>query len=572
MWKLFKSYLPFLEWIPELRNPNVLRADILAWITVAVVLIPQAMAYASLAWLPPYIGLYTAFLPVIIGGIFSSSRQLSTWPVTVISLMTATALAPFALWLEEYIMYAAILAIMMWVMQLTLWILKLWSIFNFLSHSVIVGFINAAAILIGFSQLKWIFWVNIESGLPLYETIPLLIQEIINSTNIYIFLFWISAILTLHILQKYFPKLPKFLILVLVSIIISYLIWFENLGWDVVGYIPEWLPSFYVPTISIDILKQLLPAALIVWFLWFTEAISIAKSIGLETKKNVSTNQMLISEWLANLASGFSKWYPVSGTFARSAINLKAWAITPFASIVTWAIIWAVLLFFTEYLYHLPNAVLSAMIIMAVVSLIHINPIIKSWKIQKTDAIISVITFIVTLAFAPHLEVWIFTWVFLSLIFHLQKSMKPRFSVLWRAPDWLYRDAKVHSLPLSSNVSAFRFYWKLYFVNIWYFEGKLMKYIESHQSLKVIIIDFSMIPYIDSSAMEVLENLVISMKKHSLTIHFVWLRDRFITQIKNTWYIKEFGEKNIFPDVKSSIKYLRKNHSDLDLEVFKRKK
>ncbi len=572
MWTIFKSYLPFLEWMGELKNPKVLRADILAWITVAVVLIPQAMAYASLAWLPAYIGLYTAFLPVIIGGIFSSSRQLSTWPVTVISLMTATALAPFALWLEEYIMYAAILAIMMWVMQLTLWILKLGSIFNFLSHSVIVGFINAAAILIGFSQLKGIFGVEIESWLPIYETIPQLTQAIISSTNIYIFLFWISAILVLHILQKYFPKLPKFLILVLVSIIISYLIWFENLGWEVVGFIPEWLPSLYVPTISIDILKQLLPAALIVWFLWFTEAISIAKSIGLETKKTVSTDQMLISEWLANLASGFSKWYPVSGTFARSAINLKAWAITPFASIVTGLIIWAVLLFFTEYLYHLPNAVLSAMIIMAVVSLIHIEPIIKSWKIQKTDAIISVTTFIVTLAFAPHLEIWIFTWVFLSLIFHLQKSMKPRFSILWRAPDWHFRDATVHNLALSKNVSAFRFYWKLYFVNIWYFEWKLMKYIENNKSLKVIIIDFSMIPYIDSSAMEVLENLVISMKKYSLTIHFVWLRDKFIKQIENTGYIAEFWENNIFPDVKSSIKYLRKNHSELDLEVFRRKK
>lgn len=299
MWKLFKSYLPFLEWISELRNPTVLRADILAWITVAVVLIPQAMAYASLAWLPPYIGLYTAFLPVIIGGIFSSSRQLSTWPVTVISLMTATALAPFALWLEEYIMYAAILAIMMWVMQLTLWILKLGSIFNFLSHSVIVGFINAAAILIGFSQLKWIFWVNIDSWLPLYETIPLLLTEIVNTTNIYIFLFWISAILTLHILQKYFPKLPKFLILVLVSIIISYLIWFENLGWEVVGFIPEWLPSFYVPTISMDILKQLLPAAPLCDFCDLQKQSQLLNQLGLKLKKMfLQTKCLLVNDWL----------------------------------------------------------------------------------------------------------------------------------------------------------------------------------------------------------------------------------------------------------------------------------
>jgi len=564
--------MPFLEWIPELKNPKVLRADIFAWITVAVVLIPQAMAYAQLAWLPPYIGLYTAFLPVIIGWIFSSSRQLSTWPVTVISLMTATALAPFALWAEEYIMYAAILAIMMWVMQLTLWFLKLGSIFNFLSHSVIVWFINAAAILIGLSQLKWIFWVDIESGLPIYETIPQLVKSIYHNTNTTIFIFGVWALMFLYILQKYFAKLPKFLILVVASIIISYMIGFENLGWSVVWNIPQWLPSFYMPTMNKDILLQLLPAALIVWFLWFTEAISIAKSIWLETKKSVSTDQMLISEWLANLVSGFSKWYPVSGTFARSAINLKAWAVTPFASVITWLIIWAVLLFFTEYLYHLPNAVLSAMIIMAVVWLIHIEPIIKSWKIQKTDAFISIITFIVTLAFAPHLEVWIFTWVFLSLIFHLHKSMKPRFSRLSLHPDGQYRDAELHGLPLSKNVWVFKFYWKLYFVNIWYFEWKLMKYIEANPKFKVVIIDFSMIPYIDSSAMEVLENLVISMQKHDLTIHFVWLRARFRWQMKSIWYIKEFWKKNIYPDIKTSIKQLSKKSSKLDLQTLVKKK
>ena len=453
-----KSYLPFLEWIPELKDKKVLRADIFAWITVAVILIPQAMAYASLAWLPPYIWLYTAFLPVMIWGLFSSSRQLSTWPVTVISLMTATALAPFALDMEQYIMYAAILAIMMWVMQLILWFLKLWSIFNFLSHSVIVWFINAAAILIWFSQLKWIFWVDIPSWLPFYEWIIRLYNAIINSTNIYVLVFWISWILSLYLLHKFVPKIPRFLFVVIISIIISYLIWFEKLWWDVIWEIPAGLPSLYIPSINIEILKQLLPAALIVWFLWFTEAISIAKSIWLETKKSVSTNQMLISEWLANLTSGFSKWYPVSGTFARSAVNLKAWAVTPFASIITWIIIWIVLLFFTPYLYHLPSTILSAIIIIAVTWLIKTEPIIKSWKIQRTDAIVSIITFIVTLLYSPHLEIWIFTWVFLSLIFHLYKSMKPRFSELSMAKDWAYRDAELHKLVTSKKVWVYRFY------------------------------------------------------------------------------------------------------------------
>ena len=562
----FKSYMPFLEWIPELKDKKVLKADIFAWITVAVILIPQAMAYAALAGLPPYIWLYTAFLPVMIWGLFSSSRQLSTWPVTVISLMTATALAPFALWMEEYIMYAAILAIMMWVMQLTLWFLKLWSIFNFLSHSVIVWFINAAAILIWFSQLKWIFWVEMESWLHFFEWIVVLFEAVASSTNIYVLIFWLSWILSLYLLHRFFPKVPRFLFVVIISIIISYLVWFEHLWWDVVWYVPEWLPSLYIPGISYDILIQLLPAALIVGFLWFTEAISIAKSIWLETKKSVSTDQMLISEWLANLASWFSKWYPVSGTFARSAVNLKAWAITPFASIVTWLIIWIVLLFFTPYLYHLPSAILSAIIIIAVTGLIKTWPIIKAWKIQRSDAVVSIITFIVTLLYAPHLEVWIFTWVFLSLVFHLYKSMRPRFSELSMAKDWAYRDAGLHNLKTSKRVWVYRFYWKLFFVNIRYFEWKLMKYIENNKKMKVVVIDFDMINYIDSSAMEVLENLIISMKKYDVEVYFAWIHSNLWQQFKATWYLKEFWKHNIFPKINDTISYLEKNKKSLDLK------
>ena len=561
-----KSYMPFLEWIPELKDKKVLKADILAWITVAVILIPQAMAYAALAGLPPYIWLYTAFLPVMIWGLFSSSRQLSTWPVTVISLMTATALAPFALWMEEYIMYAAILAIMMWVMQLILWIFKLWSIFNFLSHSVISWFINAAAILIWFSQLKWIFWVNLESTNHTYEAVPILFNAVVNNTNIYIFLFWIFGIISLYLLHRFFPKVPRFLFIVIISIIISYLVWFENLWWDVVWIVPAWLPSLYIPWVSIDILIQLLPAAMIVGFLWFTEAISIAKSIWLETKKSVSTDQMLISEWLANLASWFSKWYPVSGTFARSAVNLKAWAVTPFASIVTWLIIWIVLLFFTPYLYHLPSAILSAIIIIAVAWLIKTWPIIKAWKIQRSDAVVSIITFIVTLLYAPHLEVWIFTWVFLSLIFHLHKSMKPRFSELSLAKDWAYRDAELHGLETSKKVWIYRFYGKLFFVNIRYFEWKLMKYIENNKEMEVVVIDFDMINYIDSSAMEVLENLIISMKNYWIEVYFVWIHSNLWNQFRATWYLKYFWKHNIFPKIRDSIDYLKESEKRLDLK------
>ncbi len=567
--KNIKTFLPFLEWLPELKNKKVLKADIIAWLTVSIILIPQAMAYAQLAWLPARIGLYTAFLPVMIWAIFSSSRQLSTWPVTVVSLMTATTLAPLfldkdILWLE-YIMYASILAIMMWVMQLVLWFFKFWSIFNFLSHSVIVWFVNAAALIIWITQLKKIFWVQIPETEHFYETIIALYQNIINHTHLETFIFWGSTIIILYLLKRFFPKIPSFLIVVIASIIISNIIWFENMWWKVVWEIKWWLPNFYIPKINFDIISKLFTWAIIIGILWFTEAISIAKAIWLETKKTVSTNSMLISEWLANLSSGFTNWYPVSGTFSRSAVNLKAWAKTPFASIITGIIVWIVLLFFTKYLEQLPEAVLSAIIIVAVIWLIKRWPIIKSWKIQKTDAIVSIITFLSTLFFAPHLEKWIFIWIFLSLLFYIKQSMKPRFVKLSRSKDWIFRDAKLHWLKTSRNIAVYRFYWKLFFVNIRYFEEKIMEEIKQEKDIKILIFDFELIPYLDSSAIEVLEWIIHSLKKFKIEIYFTWLRSKVLMQFKKANFTRKIWTKHIFPNVLFAIKYIQKTKEDLNI-------
>ncbi len=573
IWQFLKEHIPFIEQIPELKDPKVLKADIIAWITVAIILIPQAMAYSSLVWVPPTIWLYTAFLPVIIGWIFSSSRQLSTWPVTVISLMTATTLAPFFVWadfsnenvMNNYITYVTILAFLVGITQVLFGVFRLWSIFNFLSHSVVVGFINAAAIIIWLTQAKKIFWVELPSTEHFYQTVVELFKSI-PDTHIWTFVFGWGSLFLLFFFQKYFPKIPRFLLVVIISTIASYYLWFNKLGWSIVWDIPSGLPAFYMPEFSWKIVSELFLWAMIVAFMWFTEAISIAKAIWLETKKTVSTNQMLFSEWLANLSSAFTKWYPISGTFARSAVNLKAWAQTQFASIVAWVIVWIVLLFFTEYLYYLPNATLAAIIIAAVAGLIKIHPISKAWKIQKSDAIVSIITFIATIAFAPHLEVWIFVWVFLALASHLYQSMAPRFAELSLYKDWVYRDAELHELKTSKKVWIYRFYWKLFFVNIWYYQEKLMKDIEQEKDIKVVVLDFELIPYLDSSAIEVLESIVFSLKKNGIKVYFTSLRSKILKQFEDIWFIEQIWKNNIFPSVWFMVKYLKENRTDLDLK------
>lgn len=572
-----KKRFPFLDWIPELKNPKVLKADIIAWITVAIILVPQSMAFAQLVGVPAYLWLYTAFLPVMIGALFSSSRQLSTGPVTIISLITATTLAPFFthwnIWTPEYIMYVALLAIMIGMMQVIMWLLRLWNVFNFLSHNVILWFLNAAAIIIWFTQIKYVLWIDIERTDHFYQSIPLIFETAINSTHVPTLIFGWTAFLVLVLFKIFKPRFPSYLLVSISAIIISYFIWFEaNYWWKVVWEINAWFVSFYNPFTSEyftwDVFKKLVVGSIVVWFLWFTEAISIAKAIWIETKKTVSTNQMLLSEWFANISAWFSQGFPVSGTFSRSAVNLRAWAVTPFASIVTGMIIWIVILFFTKYLYHLPIAILWAIIIYAVLSLVKIKPVIHSWKLNKTDTIVSIITFFATLYFAPHLEYWIFIWVFLSLIFHIQKSMKPRFSKLWLHSDWAYRSLKLHNLEDSKKVSIYRFYWKLYFVNIWYFEEVLMKDVEESEGLKVIILDFWMIPRLDSWALEVLKSIIISLKENWIEVHFTTLNSIVEKQFEDIWITKIIWKENLHSKIYFAIKHLREKRKDLDLNVF----
>jgi len=563
---LINSLRRTFSWIWEWKDISVVKSDIYAWFTVAMILIPQSMAYANLAWLPTYVWLYAAFLPTIIWWFLSSSRQLSTWPVTVISLMTASSLAPLALSMSEYVLYASILAIMIGVIQLLLWMLKLWSIFNFLSHSVIIWFINAAALIIAFKQIEKLLWLELNSSNNFFWNIQIWIEQLIYHNNIYTILFWIIWIGSLYFLYKFFPKFPRFLFIIVVSTIISYLIWFDWLWWSIVWYIPSWLPDLSIPEFNTEIVRTLLAPALIIGFLGFTEAISIAKAVWLETKKQVSTNQMLYSEWMANITSWISGAYPISWTFSRTAVNLKVWAKTQFSSIIAWLIIAIVLIFFTKYLYYLPDAILSAVIIIAVVSLIKINPIIKAWKIQKSDAIVSIITFLSTIYFYPNLEYGIFIGVSLSIIFYLYESMSPRFSRLSLYKDWVYRDAILHWLKTSKNVWVYRLYGRLFFINIWYFENKIMTELRKNKKLKVIIIDFELIPYIDYSAMEILESIIHSLEKSNIKVYFAWVKSQLWRQFKVIGYLEIFGKTNVFPKLNDIILQLSKQEKKLDLE------
>ena len=357
---------PFLVWLPQLKNPAILRADFMAGLTVALVLIPQSMAYAQLAGLPAYFGLYIAFLPGMVGALWGSSKHLATGPVAVVSLMTATALAPLVGGTANshpelaatYIALAMFLSFLVGAFQLSLGMFRLGVVVNFLSHPVIVGFTNAAALVIALSQLSKIFGVKMpgSSGDHFLHRIWGVFQQI-GSTHIPTLIMGVTALAVMWLLRKYARKLPGVLIVVVVTILISWAIDFEAVyHGEVVGKVPEGLPALTMPAFSVEKAMTLLPSAIVIALVGFMEAISIAKSMAAKSKDRIDPNQELIGQGLANIVGSFTQSYPASGSFSRSAVNFDAGARTGFSSVVTALLVVVTLLFLTPLLHHLPSS------------------------------------------------------------------------------------------------------------------------------------------------------------------------------------------------------------------------
>ena len=548
---------PFLGWINEIRNPAILRADLVAGITVALVLIPQSMAYAQLAGLPEVYGLYISFLPVVIAALWGSSRQLQTGPVAVVSIMTATALATVVggtaqsnpELAAQYIPLAMFMAFMVGAFQLFLGVFRLGVVVNFLSHPVIVGFTNAAALVIGLSQLSKIFGVGMP-GAPSDHFLSVRIWGVIQqlgATHIPTLIMGLGAFALMWGMKRYVPKLPGVLVAVVLTTILSLIIGFEKMGGKVVGSIPEGLPDFAVPAFSAEMVGQLLPSAMIIALVGFMEAISIAKAMAAKTKHRIDPNQELIGQGLGNITGSFFQSYPASGSFSRSAVNLNAGAKTGFSSFVTAAIVVITLLFLTPLLYHLPKATLAAVIMMAVFGLINFHAIKHAWRANKHDGIASLVTFVATLGFAPHLDQGILLGAGLAIMFYLYRTMSPRVAVLGRHTDGTLRDLTVFpDLPKDPRVVAVRFDGSLYFANVSYFEDAILEAAASHPGAHYILVVGDAINQLDASGEEVLRHLVERFQPSGVTLVFSGLKRQVLRVMHRTKLFDVIGRDNIF--------------------------
>jgi SulP family sulfate permease len=535
------AFIPFLGWIGEIKNKETVKADIIAGITVALVLVPQSMAYAQLAGLPVYYGLYASFLPPMVAAFFGSSRQLATGPVAVVSLMTAAALEPIATSPDTYLAYAMLLALMVGLFQMFLGLFKLGVLVDFLSHPVVVGFTNAGALIIATSQLGKVFGVSVEREAHHYETVWNTLMAAMDSTHASTLGMAILAFAIMWGIRRFAPTMPGVLIAVVITTMIAWFTGFNEAGGRVVGDIPKGLPGLSIPVLDIKTVWQLIPAAITISLIGFMEAISIAKAMAARTRQRLNANQELIGQGLSNVVASLFSGYPVSGSFSRSAVNINAGAITGFSSIVTGLVVMITLIFLTPLLYHLPQATLAAVIIMAVINLIKIDPIIHAWKAQPHDAIVAVITFVLTLAFAPHLDKGIIIGVLLSLGLFLWRTMRPRFAQLSRYKDGTMRDIRVHPLPTSPVISVVRFDGSLYFASAGYFETKMLGVVAANPDLKYIILDGEGINQIDATGEEVLHHLWERLQAQGITLVIARMKKQFMDTIRRTGLKEKMG-------------------------------
>ncbi len=542
---MYTKIFPFLRWFP--MGADSLRADFIAGVTVALVLIPQSMAYAQLAGLPAYYGLYAAFLPGMVAALWGSSKQLATGPVAVVSLLTASALAPFAqIGTEQFVALAILLSLLVGLVQLVLGVFQLGVVVNFLSHPVIVGFTNAAALIIGLSQLNKIFGVPMPRSEHFMNDIWAVVQNL-GGTHWPTLIMGVAAFAMMWAMKKYLPKLPGVLVAVVLTTLVSWAIGYEAMGGKVVGTIPPGLPSVAVPQIDFGIASQLIASAVIISLVGFMEAISIAKAMAAKTKDRVDPNQELIGQGVANIVGSLTQAYPSSGSFSRSAVNLNAGAKTGMSSVFTGLIVLGTLLLLTPLLYHLPQAVLAAVIMMAVVGLINFAAIKHAWEANKHDGVAAIVTFLATIAFAPHLDNGILVGAGLAVGLFLYRTMKPRVALLGRFPDGTLRDLQVHPhLPTDERIVLVRFDGQLYFANVSFFEDTILGAVADHPNAKYVLVVGDGINQVDASGEEVLQHLVQRLAENGITMVFSGLKRQVLQVMQRTHLLPLIGDQNVF--------------------------
>jgi SulP family sulfate permease len=539
--------LPLPDWVGELRDPATLRADITAGIAVALVLIPQSMAYAAMAGLPPIHGLYAGLLPMVMAALFGSSRLLVSGPAAVMCIMTAAALEPLGLDPQTYISYALLIALMVGVLQLFLGICRLGVLVDFISHPVVNGFTNAAALIIATSQIPKLFGIHIGDASRFLDRVQAIVVHASSETHLPTLGMSVLTFGILVGLKRWKPKFPAVLAAAATATVVSWATGFKAAGGRIVGDIPSGLPGFRLPDLDPHAMGQLVGPSLTIALIGIMSAISIAKVIAARTRQPFDPNRELIGQGMGNLTASVLQGCVVAGSFARSAVNWSSGARTPFSSVVTGIVVALTLLFFTPLLYHMPQAALGAITINAVIRLIQVQPVLRAWRAKRHCAIVAIVTFATTLLAAPRLEIGMLVGVVLSIVLYLSRAMRPRFVELGSHPDGTMRGADVHGLPTCPYVSVCRFDGSLFFANVGYFETHILGLLARRPKLRHLIIDAKGINDLDASGVEAFEKLATQLQDQGIQLHIARAKQQMLDIFERAGVVERIGADHFWP-------------------------
>ncbi len=566
-----KQYIPAIDWLFNYRRED-LSGDVVAGLIVAIMLVPQGMAYALLAGLPPEAGLYASILPLLMYSVFGSSRVLAVGPVAIVSLMVAAVAGDLAeVGAPQYSAVALILALMSGSFLLLMGIIRLGFLVNFMSHPVISGFTSAAALVIGFSQLKHLLGVSLPRTHHVHEILTATVQRaadinaatlMIGAGSIAVLLFCAGPLERILRNRNLAPTAvnvvtksgPLFAVVLFTS-----LVWAlrldTKLGVRVIGDIPSGLPPFSPVPWDSGLWWELIPAAFLISVVGFIESVSVAKSLASKRRQRIDANRELVGLGAANIGAAYTGGYPVTGGFSRSVVNFTAGANTPLASLCTAGLVLLTVLILTPLFYYLPNAVLAAIIVVAVVQLLDIKTLRHAWRYSRADAAALIMTFISVLAVG--IELGIVFGIVASLVMYLWRTSRPHVAVVGRVGDSEhFRNIERHEVRTCKHVVALRIDASLYFANTRFLEDTVLRHVSENPELKHVVLICSAINFIDASALETLYDLIAELRDGNVLLHLSEVKGPVEDRLRRTDFIDQLEPGRIFLSTDEAMRAL----------------
>ena len=551
----WKKYLPALEWLPSYGG-NTFRGDLLAGLTVGIMLVPQGMAYALLAGMPPIYGLYGGLIPPLLYGLFGTSRQLSIGPVAVSALLVLAGISQLAEpGSSEFISLVLLTGLLIGLVQMAMGFLRLGFLVNFLSHPVILGFTSAAAVIIAVSQLKYLLGFSIPRFEHLYETVGYALEHL-SETHLPTLGICGGAIVFMVVVRRLSRAIPAALLVTVLGIVLVWLLGLEEAGVTIVGEVPSGLPAFTPIDFGMDRILSVFPTVGTVTIIGIVESVGIAKVLEAKNKDTkVRPDQELLALGFSKVVGAFFQALPTSGSFTRSAVNDNVGAKTGMASVFSALLIGLTLLVLTPLFYYLPEAVLGAIVLVAVRQLFTLEEAVQLWHQHRGDFFMMLTTFVLTLVLG--IEEGVLIGVVFSIFMVIYRSSRPHMAVLGQLPNTdYYRNVdRFENAIQSEGILIVRFDAQLYFGNVHVFKNTIFELVdEQEQPLRLFVLDASSILDMDSSGLHALEEVIDHLRQHGIRFTISGVIGPIRDLLFKTGLMDKIGKENQFMSIRDAVK------------------